>query len=269
MRGHDAFEALSGAVILGEATTAERALFDEHALACAACREDVSFASQTTRSIEAARDAEVWRPSVATPVLERIARTRGRRRERTIGAFGWAIALSLVVNVAIASGITSGSFSALRHTPDGPSDVTATTIHFEKARARTVATNVLGPARVARVVVPHARAHHRTNGATTPLARTHPSLRAVAAKSVDSGDVTSARKLSAVPTVDESASSSEPDVLAGLEIERSENATLASQAARSSRRVAVEAFVCERFDERDSWRDVSDACAAPATPIAR
>lgn len=184
-----------------------------------------------THAIEIARDAEIWRPSIASPVLERIARTRGRRRERTIGAFGWAIALSLVTNVAFASGITNGSFAAFRHTGDVPSDVTATTIHFERARPKTFAVATDASARVPRHVAKRARAARPPSGLTRRIARANGVVRAIAQRPIDDLDV--------------GATTNAP-----------------------ARTVAIEPATCEHRTERDFVRGSPEACAASATPPA-
>ncbi len=106
MRDHDCFEALAGAVMLGEASEAERESFAAHERECAGCGLDVGYAAAKTAAVERARDGETWRPSVTTALLERIADSRGRRERRTIGAFGWAIALSIAINAAFATGMS-------------------------------------------------------------------------------------------------------------------------------------------------------------------
>ncbi|MBD5604249.1 MAG: zf-HC2 domain-containing protein, partial [Candidatus Eremiobacteraeota bacterium] len=108
MKGdHGRFEALAGAVVLGEATAAERAAFDVHASTCATCAEDLARAPLARAAIERAGAAETWRPSIGSLVLGRIRDGRRSRFRTTIGALGWAVAVSIVFNVALASGIAS------------------------------------------------------------------------------------------------------------------------------------------------------------------
>ncbi len=102
-REHAAFEALAGAVALGEANAAERSAFAEHAAACTMCDDDAGTNSPLER-LRSARDAESWRPEVGDPLLARIRETRSKNVRRTFGALGYAAGLSIVLNLAVASG---------------------------------------------------------------------------------------------------------------------------------------------------------------------
>ncbi len=133
---HDRFEALAGAVMLGEASDAERAAFAAHVPACAECRADAAAAPVLVRAIEAARDAETWRPRVDRAVLGRIRDSRSSRFRVTIGALGWAIALSIVLNVALASGLSGHFLGAFRETGEAASDSTAMKFRLESPAPR-------------------------------------------------------------------------------------------------------------------------------------
>lgn len=252
MRGHDRFEALAGAVMLGEADASERAEFDAHASACDACRADAGYGLATTSSIARACDAETWRPSIAEPVRERMASGRTKRHRRTLGAFGWAIALSLVANVAFASGVTGSWTTPFHESGEGAATVATQTISLDRARVASIAP----PAR-ARTIVASAPRHERgarrrafAHVALAPKRTQH------APVATDNATVADGNEFEAATLVREA--EREPDLLAGLDIER-------SNAATAARRVAVEALGCE--GERAIERDACTA-AIPA-PLAR
>jgi hypothetical protein len=173
-RDHDAFEAVAGAVMLGEATEAERARFDAHAATCDECRADVACAPVLVRSVTQARRTETWRPSIANLVLDRIRGTRKSRFRFTVGALGWAVAISIVFNLALASGLSMRFGSS---TPDDTSNVTAMTLDLESPAPRTVQPRAIEHHRV-RVAIARHRAHsqqsatiaERSNAATADAA---------------------------------------------------------------------------------------------------
>jgi len=140
-RDHDAFEALAGAVMLGEATDAERARFDAHAATCDECRADVACAPVLTRAVLRARATETWRPSIANLVLDRIRGTRKSRFRFTVGALGWAVAISIVFNLALASGLSMrfGSTPA----DEASSSVTAMTLDLESPAPHAVSAPIV------------------------------------------------------------------------------------------------------------------------------
>jgi hypothetical protein len=135
-RDHVAFEALAGAVMLGEATAAERARFDAHAATCDECRADVACAPVFARAVTQARHTETWRPSIASLVLDRIRGSQKSRVRLTVGTLGWAVAISIVFNLALASGLSMrfGSTPA----DDASSNVTAMTLDLESPAPRAV-----------------------------------------------------------------------------------------------------------------------------------
>ena len=144
---HDRFEALAGAIALGEATTRERERFDAHARSCEACRDDATTGIVVRALVETARDEESWRPSFHDAIFARIHERRSLRSRFAIGALGWAFAGSVVLNAAIVSGVASHVGQALRERVP-PSEVVATRIEIERHPAIAVATPV--PAFVAR-----------------------------------------------------------------------------------------------------------------------
>jgi hypothetical protein len=166
-RDHDAFEVLAGAVMLGEATEAERARFDTHAATCDACRADVACAPVLVRAVTRARARETWRPSIANLVLDRIAGTRKSRFRFTVGALGWAVAISIVFNLALASGLSMrlGSTSA----DDASSNVTAMTLDLESPAPHAVAQPVVE--RRARVAVVPRRKHSERSASVAERAK--------------------------------------------------------------------------------------------------
>lgn len=113
-RAHDRYEALAGAILLGEATVAELEAFEGHAERCAQCAADLLGLRPLRETIEKAGATEVWRPSISGDVLERAHATSARRRHRVLTTFGYAIAASLVLNVAFVSGFAGRALDALR-----------------------------------------------------------------------------------------------------------------------------------------------------------
>ncbi len=152
-RDHDAFEALAGAVMLGEATEAERARFDAHAATCEECRSDVACAPVLVRAVTQARRTETWRPSIANLVLDRIRGTRKSRFRFTVGVLGWAVAISIVFNLALASGLSMRFGSS---TPDDTSsNVTAMTLDLESPAPRAVQPTAIEHHRVRVAIARH------------------------------------------------------------------------------------------------------------------
>jgi hypothetical protein len=150
MTEHDRYEALAGAVYLGEASDAERGAFARHAAVCDACRLDLEAAPPLRAAIAGARDAETWRPSVDDAVARRIREARSSRFGITVGALGWAVALSIVLNVAVVSGLSGRIHDAFRPASDAAADPSAMRIELEP---RHVAAAVPVPPRRARVVL--------------------------------------------------------------------------------------------------------------------
>ncbi len=199
--GHDRFEALAGAIALGEATPSERELFACHAAECGRCRADVCAAASFAELIDGARAAERWRPAVDDGVLRRIRESRRTRARATIGALGWCVALSLAVDVACATGFAG----RLGHVFDAPS----------------VASVALVPPR------PRALSH-RLPERQVAARRQHER----AARSRTEGTIAE-RARAALPAPDAADAANVPDVLAGLD--------LYGRVRHDSRSVALEA----------------------------
>ena len=68
--------------------------------------------------VEAAKEHEMWRPSLAGDVVARIAESRQKRVRFALGTLGYAVAASLVINVAFVTGFAGRAIDALRVAPD-------------------------------------------------------------------------------------------------------------------------------------------------------
>ena len=137
---HDRFEALAGALALGEATADERACFEAHARDCTLCCEE-SDAPLLRAFVETTRDAESWRPSLRDTIFARIHERRLGRSRFAIGALGWAFAISVVLNAAVVSG-AAASFGRAFRDREPVSDVVATRIRLDAMRPALVPTRV-------------------------------------------------------------------------------------------------------------------------------
>ncbi len=124
-RDHAAFDALSGAVALGEATPAERERFAEHSRRCPTCRYDGEAHAFIDDLVVRARDGETWRPSIAAPVMNTIRETRLRRSRLTLHALTWSLAVSIVLDAAFVSGVASSVGRAARATSRSMTSVVA------------------------------------------------------------------------------------------------------------------------------------------------
>jgi anti-sigma factor RsiW len=115
LRGrHAAYEALAGAIALGEASDAERAAFSAHCATCARCADDAdALRTDVVTVVAVARELETWRPQVRDGVVRRIDADRGRSTGRTTTLLTAAIALSLVLNAAFATGFAQRAGHAI------------------------------------------------------------------------------------------------------------------------------------------------------------
>jgi hypothetical protein len=102
-RSHARFESLEGAILLGEASDAEREEYTEHARTCSLCCGEPAT-GELLQTVAAARDGESWRPSIDRPVLARIREERTQRSRFAVGLLGWAAACSIAINVAFVTG---------------------------------------------------------------------------------------------------------------------------------------------------------------------
>lgn len=115
MRGHERFEALCGAILLGEASEAERAEYSRHAVVCPRCDADTDATrTEVLTAFAVARELETWRPDTREAVSRRIEQGRSVAQRWTANALGCAIVLSIVLNAAVASGTAQRAVSALR-----------------------------------------------------------------------------------------------------------------------------------------------------------
>ncbi len=133
---HDAFDTLAGAIALGEATPLERATFTSHAATCGTCAASSDAFAAVRDAIVASREDERWSPSVDARVRARIGDERNRRTRATFGAFHWAIAFSLALNVAFFSGFVGRLATKLHETGEPSSAVLATMWVTEHKRHR-------------------------------------------------------------------------------------------------------------------------------------
>jgi hypothetical protein len=173
MKTHDRFESLAGAVALGEATDNERAEFAAHAGRCALCRHDaLDAAASPLAALAAAREEEVWRPTLDRAILARIRDRHSARSRITVGALGWAAGLSIAANVFFVSGF-AGQLSRALTPPDVPPQITAGI----RLPAQTFAKPPVARVTTVRVALAPARAAQRTARAPRgPLAHPHGSL---------------------------------------------------------------------------------------------
>ncbi len=133
---HARYEALAGALALGEADAAERAEFVAHAVDCAQCRADWSLGS-VRDLIEGASSSEVWRPSVASGVRQLLAEAGSRRGRRVVTTFGYAIAASLALNVLFVTGFAGRALDAVRQAPEFYSQTQRITLERRPQRSAT------------------------------------------------------------------------------------------------------------------------------------
>ncbi len=125
MREHGGFEALAGALALGEATRDERARFEAHASECAICCDDVPALTRLREVVGAARDGESWRPAIGSRLMSRIRDERLRRSRLTLRALGWSVAFSIALDAAFVSGVTSYAGRVLHETSGTVASVVA------------------------------------------------------------------------------------------------------------------------------------------------
>jgi hypothetical protein len=199
---HDRFDALLAAVVLGEASHAERADFADHAVACEACRAEADAAPTVLNAIVDARDAETWRPAIDRAVLGRIRDSRSSRFRVTIGALGWAVALSIVLNLAFASGLSARFFGGFDASGEAADHRTAMKFSLESPEPHPPRAIVERRARVA--IVPRRERNTRVRAeGSAPIARRAP----------------------ATPVAPDLTATDVPDVLAGLDIDGADDRT--------------------------------------------
>ena len=84
---HGHFESLYGAIVLGEATQAERDEYARHSAACALC-DDEATGGALLVAIAAERDTETWRPSIDRRIVTRIREMHSKHSRFTVGLLG-------------------------------------------------------------------------------------------------------------------------------------------------------------------------------------
>ncbi len=114
MSEHVRYDALLGALALGETTAAERQELAAHARGCAACAVDLEDAPRMLTAFAAARNAETWRPAYGDPLVAKLRERRVRRARLTVVALGWAAAFSIALNATFASGLGERVLERLR-----------------------------------------------------------------------------------------------------------------------------------------------------------
>ena len=105
MRGHGRFEALAGAIMLGEANEAEYTCYVEHAAECPRCPDPSAIRTEVLTAIAVARELETWSPGIRDGVVRRIENRRAWTVRWIGNALGIAIVCSLALNGALASGL--------------------------------------------------------------------------------------------------------------------------------------------------------------------
>ncbi|MEO6991629.1 MAG: zf-HC2 domain-containing protein [Candidatus Baltobacteraceae bacterium] len=113
-RPHERFEALAGALLLDEASPAERAEFALHAEGCAACARDLEEGAPALAALARARDVETWRPVLLDAAVRRIEGHRRWRSRLTVNALVFAFALAFVLHVGVVTGLGAQTVAFLR-----------------------------------------------------------------------------------------------------------------------------------------------------------
>ncbi len=184
-RSHARFESLEGAILLGEASEAERDEFAAHARACPLC-EDVPAPGALVDAVATARDGESWRPSVDRPILARIRDERMKRSRFAVGALGWAAACSIAINVAFVTGF-AGRLAGALDQDSAPPAVAATPfgVRLPPETFVTIKRRLLHTSGVPVV----ARREFRPKRAATLAAALHTSARAIVPGSAPAPDI--------------------------------------------------------------------------------
>jgi hypothetical protein len=159
-RPHDRYEALAGAILLGEASPAERAEFALHAEGCAVCREDATaFATPIRELVENAASSETWRPSMTGEIVSSIQERHSKRTRFAITTIGYAIAASIALNVAFVSGFGGRALDAMRVTPNDNFSVSQRIRLEHRPKPVTIVAAASAPAGPRRSKVAALRAH--------------------------------------------------------------------------------------------------------------
>jgi len=115
MRAHDAFDALAGAVLLGEATPDEIERYRAHATGCERCEPDLGgVRAAVAGALARAGEDETWRPQVRAGVGRAIERHRWAAQRRTANLLFAAIVASIALNAAVGTGLGGRVAGTLR-----------------------------------------------------------------------------------------------------------------------------------------------------------
>lgn len=100
---HEKFEALAGAIALGEADEAQRAEYAAHAIGCPQCDTQIAERGEAVASLfERAAASETWRPFVRDEVLARIERGRTSAVRRVATLLGAGVVATVGLNLVLA-----------------------------------------------------------------------------------------------------------------------------------------------------------------------
>ena len=103
MRGHARYEALAGAIALGEASIEERRTYAAHAAACPRCDGDIDDTRTLVGcAIAGASHSERWQPFLRDDIARRINSGRAQSTRRTAFVLCCAVFATLALNVGLA-----------------------------------------------------------------------------------------------------------------------------------------------------------------------
>jgi hypothetical protein len=246
MSGHDRFEVLAGAVILGEASDVERAQFAAHAASCPRCGPAGADAG-VHAAIARAREAETWRPAIGDPVARRIRESGSSRFRSTVGALGAAVALSLALNVGFASGLSSRLLGSFAPPPEtGGSGTTAMRIGLESPAPHRPAGVAHAPVRIPIRSAQQGGVRARIAASRVPVATS----------------VATGLRRPPQPSRANDAAAEIPDVLAGLDLDGSGGGDAKHVALRAQRICGIAAREASP-SEAQLRPDPSEPCTAP------
>ena len=102
-RTHERFEALAGAIALGEADESQRAEYAAHAATCPQCDARIAERGKAIGALfERAAGSETWRPFVRDEVVARIERRRTSAVRRVATFLGAGVVATVGLNLVLA-----------------------------------------------------------------------------------------------------------------------------------------------------------------------